>query len=58
VDPQLVVDMPRGLTAFGGIDALVHALESYVSIMSTDFTRGLSREATSLLFKHLPRAYR
>lgn len=29
VDPQLVVNMPRSLTAFGGIDALVHALERW-----------------------------
>lgn len=57
VDPQLVVNMPRSLTAFGGIDALVHALESYVSIFATDFTKGLSREAVSILFKYLPRAY-
>lgn len=28
VDPQLVINMPKGLTAFGGIDALVHALVS------------------------------
>lgn len=39
VDPQLVINMPKSLTAFGGIDALVHALESYVSIMATDYTR-------------------
>ncbi|KAI7843832.1 hypothetical protein COHA_002730 [Chlorella ohadii] len=57
VDPQLVLNMPKSLTAFGGIDALVHALESYVSIMATDYTRGLSREAVSILFKFLPRAY-
>lgn len=39
MDPQLVINMPKSLTAFGGIDALVHALESYVSIMATDYTR-------------------
>ncbi len=35
VDPQLVLHMPKKLTAWGGIDALTHALESYVSILST-----------------------
>ena len=35
VDPQLVLNMPKKLTAWGGIDALTHALESYVSICAT-----------------------
>ncbi|KAG1664035.1 hypothetical protein FOA52_010454 [Chlamydomonas sp. UWO 241] len=57
IDPQLVINMPKSLTAWGGIDALVHALESYVSIFATEYTRGLSREAITSLFKYLPRAY-
>jgi acetaldehyde dehydrogenase / alcohol dehydrogenase len=57
IDPQLVLHMPKTLTAYGGIDALTHAIESYVSVCATDFTRGLSREAIRLLFKYLPRAY-
>lgn len=35
VDPHLVMSMPKRLTAYGGIDALTHALESYVSIYAT-----------------------
>lgn len=42
IDPQLIKHMPKSLTAYGGIDALTHALESYVSICSTDYTKGLS----------------
>ena len=57
IDPQLVIGMPKPLTAWGGIDALVHAIESYVSIFATDYTRGFSREAIMMLFKFLPRAY-
>jgi acetaldehyde dehydrogenase/alcohol dehydrogenase len=57
VDPQLVMEIPKSLTAYGGIDALVHALESYVSILATDYTKGLSKEAIVLLFQYLPRAY-
>lgn len=57
IDPQLVMKMPKALTSFGGIDALTHALESYVSVCATDFTRGLSKEAIVLLMKYLPRAY-
>ena len=58
VDPELVMNMPKGLTAFGGIDALTHALEAYVSVLATEFTNGLSLEAIRLLFKYLPSAYK
>lgn len=58
VDPALTLHMPRSLTAFGGIDALTHALESYVSIMASDFTDGLALQAIKLLMEYLPRAYK
>jgi len=57
VDPELVLYMPKSLTAFGGIDALTHALEAYVSVVATEFTDGLALEAISLLMKYLPRSY-
>ena len=56
-DPELTLNMPRSLTAFGGIDALTHALEAYVSVMATEFTNGLALHAIQLLFEYLPRAY-
>ena len=58
VDPALVLNLPQRLTAYGGIDALTHALEAYVSVMASDFTSGLALEAIQLLFEYLPRAYR
>jgi acetaldehyde dehydrogenase/alcohol dehydrogenase len=58
VDPELVLNMPKSLTAFGGIDALTHALESYVSAYSTEFTSGLALKAIGLIFEYLPRSYR
>jgi acetaldehyde dehydrogenase/alcohol dehydrogenase len=58
VDPALTLHMPRSLTAFGGIDALTHALEAYVSIMASDFTDGLALQAIKLLMEYLPRAYK
>jgi acetaldehyde dehydrogenase/alcohol dehydrogenase len=58
IDHNLVMNMPKSLVAFGGIDAVTHALESYVSICATDFTRGLSKEALQLLFTHLPESYK
>ncbi|MBP0018912.1 MAG: bifunctional acetaldehyde-CoA/alcohol dehydrogenase [Cyanobacteria bacterium SBLK] len=58
VDPQLVLNMPKSLTAFGGIDALTHALEAYVSVLASEYTNGLALEAIRLLFKYLPSAYK
>jgi acetaldehyde dehydrogenase/alcohol dehydrogenase len=58
VDPELVLTMPKKLTAYGGIDALTHALEAYVSVLATEFTEGLALEAIALLFKYLPRSYK
>ena len=57
VDPELVMHMPQRLTAYGGIDALTHALESYVSVFASEYTNGLALEAIRLLFKYLPSAY-
>jgi len=57
VDADLMMNMPRGLTAASGIDALTHALESYVSILATPFTNGLALEAVKEIFKWLPLAY-
>ena len=57
VDPELVLNMPKKLTAYSGIDALTHALEAYVSVMATEFTDGMALEAIQLLLKYLPRAY-
>ncbi|PAX58326.1 bifunctional acetaldehyde-CoA/alcohol dehydrogenase [Brunnivagina elsteri] len=58
VDPELVLNMPKKLTAYGGIDALTHALESYVSVMASEFTDGLALQAIDLLFRYLPSAYK
>lgn len=58
VDAALMLDMPKSITAASGIDALTHALESYVSILATEFTNSLALEAIRLIFRYLPRAYR
>lgn len=58
VDPELVMNMPKNLTAYSGIDALTHALEAYVSVCASEFTNGLALEAIRLLFKYLPSAYK
>ena len=58
VDADLVLTMPRGLCAASGIDVLTHALESYVSVMSTEYTRGLSTESGKLILEYLPSSYK
>ncbi len=54
VDPQLMLSMPKGLTAASGIDVLTHALEAYASIFASEFTNPLALEATRLVLKYLP----
>lgn len=57
VDPELVLNMPKKLTAYGGIDALTHALEAYVSVLASEYTNALAQDSIRLLFKYLPSAY-
>jgi len=57
IDPQLVLGMPKGLTAASGMDAITHALEAMVAVTSTEFTNGQAIESLRLLFKYLPQAY-
>ena len=40
------------------MDALVHALEAYVSVMATNYTNSLALEAIKQIFRYLPSAYR
>ena len=58
VDSELVLSMPAGLTAAGGIDAVTHAIEAIASSMSTDYTNGIALEALRVLFKYLPLSFR
>lgn len=57
VDPEFILHLPKRLTAYGGIDALTHAIEAFVSVLASEYTNGLALEAIRLLFKYLPSAY-
>ena len=57
VDADMMMNAPKGLTSASGIDALVHSIEAYVSMMATEFTDGLAIEAIKTIFEYLPRAY-
>ncbi len=56
-DVELMLDIPKNLTANAGFDALSHAIEAVASLLASDFTNGLALEAISLLVAYLPRAY-
>ena len=58
IDANFVDNLPKGLTAAGGIDALVHSIEAYVSCMATNYTNSLALEAIKQIFRYLPRSYK
>lgn len=49
LDPELTVTMPNQVTAVTGIDAISHAVESYVSKPSNPVSRMFARQAWQLL---------
>lgn len=56
VDPQFVMTVPASVTADTGMDVLTHAIEAYVSVMASDYTRGLSLQAIKIVFDYLERS--
>lgn len=56
IDANLTRGLPPQITADTAIDALTHALESLVSILSSDYTDGLALESMRLIFEALPEA--
>lgn len=56
-DPELTISLPKHLTAYTGIDALVHAIESYVSKRRNPMSDALAVSAIKLISRYLRRAY-
>lgn len=57
VDPDLVMSLPKSVTADTGMDVLTHSIEAYVSNMASDYTDGLAEKAVEIVMKYLEIAY-
>ena len=57
LDPLLMLGLPPAVTAATGMDALTHAIESYLSKTSNQQTERWASAAIRLIFTNLPKAY-
>jgi alcohol dehydrogenase len=55
-DPELTRTMPASVTAATGMDAITHAVESYISNMATPLTEYNSLKGLGILYRNLPAA--
>ena len=56
-DPELVTGLPPHLTAFTGIDAMVHCFEAYCAPGYHPMAEGIAVEGMRLIHEWLPKAY-
>jgi len=56
-DPELTLSMPQPLTAATGMDALTHAIESYINTVHNPIAATLAREAMRLIGRSLRTAF-
>jgi alcohol dehydrogenase len=56
LDPDLTVGLPAGATAATGMDALTHALESYLSVRANPYSDGIALQVIATVAEFLPRA--
>ena len=54
LDPELTLSQPHMVTAATGIDAISHALESYVSIKKNTISQTFARQAWGMLVENFP----
>ncbi|WP_077610653.1 iron-containing alcohol dehydrogenase [Clostridium sp. Marseille-P2415] len=57
IDPEFTVTAPKSITAATGMDALTHAVESYVSRKANALTDLYALSAIKRIFQYLPLAY-
>lgn len=54
VDPELMLTVPKNLTAYQGFDALFHATEGYIANISTPISDAYALKSIELIAKYLP----
>jgi len=57
LDPLLTLTVPKSVTAFTGMDAFCHAIESYLSNKANFLTKPISMEAMKLIWNNLTVAF-
>ncbi len=55
LDPLLMLGLPKAITAQTGMDALTHAIESYIGLHSTKQTKAYGIEAMKRILVNLPK---
>ena len=53
LDPELITTVPKNTAAYCGVDAMVHALESYISLASSPFSDMMALKALELIGSNL-----
>jgi alcohol dehydrogenase len=57
LDPELTIGLPPAVTAATGMDALTHALESYLSVRANPWSDGIALQVIRMIAAHLTRAH-
>jgi len=55
IDPELMLSVPRRVTAQTGVDVFFHAMEAYLSTVATPYTDMVALEAMRIVARYLPR---
>jgi alcohol dehydrogenase class IV len=56
IDPEVMISMPRGVTASSGMDAFSHSLESFISSYATPYSKLMAKESIKTAARYLPEA--
>jgi alcohol dehydrogenase class IV len=57
LNPAFTVKMPPSVTAFTGMDALIHALEAFISVNASDFSDAVALKAVRLISENIRTAF-
>lgn len=55
LDPELIMTAPASIAASCGVDALIHAMEAYISNLASPFSDAMAEKAMELIGKNIRR---